>query len=99
MNSVNYAKHNKAWESSGLTMKQYCQKHQIGYYALRNYRYQNSLKKQKPEELAPEPKPRFKMFPVGIKIQLSVDRDGSLSLHGIMPEHLPNILKGLNALS
>ena len=92
------AKHNMAYENSGLSIKQYCQENQVNYHSLRNYRYNSGENKPSPNEKRIEEKNRFKMFNVGITIQLSIDSKGNLSLHGIMPEHLPNILKVLNAV-
>ena len=99
MTGINWEKHIHDYERSGQTMKAFCAKRGLNFFGFRNQRYRyNQKKKAELTKLKPT-KSAFKEFQVGINLQITVNKGNQISIHGISADHLPNILRAIDAVS
>ena len=41
----------------------------------------------------------FKEYKVGLALQITLEEDNRISLHGLSPDHLPKVLRAIHAVS
>ncbi len=99
MTDINWEKHFRDYENSGLTIKKYCAREGLEYSAFRNQRYHHSLIKRKRSTPTVLKSASFKEYSIGVKLQLSVESEDSVAIHGISIDQLPIILRALDAIS
>lgn len=98
MKKIDWAKHNRDYETSGLTIREFCKKRGLKMNTFANYRYTQN-RKRKAAKVTHDPLLKFREFDVGTSIEVRIDGDEKISLHGILPEHVTPVLRAICALS
>jgi len=101
MNTIDWFQLNKEYEDSGVTLREFCQAKNINFGSMRHKRSQ--IRKRQKDGFIDSSNStittnHFKEYSVGTQIQIIIEDDGRISVHGLTPDCLPLILSGLYAV-
>lgn len=101
---VDWSAHMRGYESSGMSIKEYCHAQGLNFKEFKNsrcrYNYQKQTGKNRAAALPSSTPSSFVKFDVAaLELRVRIEASGQLSLHGIALIHLPAILETLGALS
>ena len=97
MRKIDWDKHMRDYEASGLTMKEFCREKGLSFCSFRNQRYNKQAANRK--GAVARDKTSFQEFDVGLNLKISLDTNQTVSMHGLSPDHIPAILRAIDALS
>ena len=85
---IDWKSHIEAFDASNMTKTGYCESVNISVHSFKSYYY-----KFKAEQKTKPKNPSFKTFRIGTKLSIFLEPDGSVSINGLEPHLIPNILK------
>ena len=95
ISKLEWQDHMKKYEESELTIKGYCIANNLNEKQFRNRRYlRNRMLRKKPNR-----KNSFKEYMVGVSVSINVDPNGTVSISGLLPDNLPDVLRALSVIS
>lgn len=95
-NAINWHQHNRNYELSGLSVREYCAKAGINVNSFQNKRQQ--MKKSTALVRLPENSQHFVEYHLESEIKITVNHQGLVSLHGLSPENIPAVLRALHVI-